>query len=630
MFTRARTVYRHVAPLVLNKENAGTLIKAGLILTGLSILLNFLTPYIFGIATSMLYTLKSMPFLWWEIVPFAMVGIGCLAAALSSIVPILRTWILSAITPNANNELYIQYVDSQISQSLMHFQSTSTGYHNNLLNKCYVAMPYLTTDMFTVIIPTLIEMIFAIGIMWKISGYAIALSGVRTTGTENAKAETRSNAINAVVSLGQAIITNIGFAAIIMLVAYNILFNGADPSDYVTIGYYLQGFTSPLTAFGSSVSQLLVSLTDMHALVEEIEKKSKIEDKYPNVKLNVKLSTATIEFKNVSYSNEEKGKQILKNVSFKIEAGKTTALVGISGSGKSTITDLIFRFKDPTSGKIYINGHDTREVSINSLRSAIGVVPQTPSLFSDTIYNNIAYGGLNRPSGVSREDVMAAVKIAGLTEYINSLPEGLNTKVGEHGTQVSGGERQRIAIARAYLKIKSIAIYDEVTASLDGEMKQHIQAHIDSASQLGPDAKQIVNDPLTQIVISHDLTKLKAQHIIVLAEGGVAEEGTHDQLIAKNGVYPALYRKQSQTTVSIAGDQKTEIEYLRVSHSGPPLSDDSRLLTNATRHLLFTAPPGGVHIDIQSKSLPSQNTVRIDVAPAPTTSPATTLTRVLT
>jgi ABC-type multidrug transport system fused ATPase/permease subunit len=225
---------------------------------------------------------------------------------------------------------------------------------------------------------------------------------------------------------------------------------------------------------------------------------------------------------------------VLKNVSCTIEPGKKIGIVGTSGGGKSTLLNLLMRYYDLVSGEILINGQDISKVGLESLRSAIGIVPQMPVLFNDTLYNNIAYGGLSRPGGVSKEDVEAAVDAACLRGFVNSLPDGLSTMVGEGGAKISGGQRQRIAIARVILKDPSIVILDEATSALDSETEKEIQSNLDD-----------VFHGKTQLVVAHRLGTIKnSDCILVFDQGNIVESGTHQQLLEKNGVYANLQKQK--------------------------------------------------------------------------------------
>jgi ATP-binding cassette subfamily B protein len=238
---------------------------------------------------------------------------------------------------------------------------------------------------------------------------------------------------------------------------------------------------------------------------------------------------AHVEFSHVEFSYEAK-RQILFDVDFSIPAGTTTAVVGHSGSGKSTLSRLLFRFYDVNSGAISIDGQDLRQVTQESLRSAIGIVPQDTVLFNDTIEYNIAYG---KP-GASKDDIVAAARAASIHDFIESLPDGYATMVGERGLKLSGGEKQRVAIARTLLKNPAILIFDEATSALDSKAEQAIQGQL----------KDIARNRTTMVIAHRLSTVADAHQIIVLDHGRIGERGTHFALLAQNGLYAQMWDRQ--------------------------------------------------------------------------------------
>ena len=268
--------------------------------------------------------------------------------------------------------------------------------------------------------------------------------------------------------------------------------------------------------------------------IERMFKLMGVESKVADQKdaKELKLSDGKIEFRNVGFSYEE-NRQILTDLSFTLEPGEKLALVGGSGAGKSTIAKLLFRFYDTDSGGIYIDGQNIKEVTQLSLRQSIGVVPQDTVLFNSTILENVRYG---RP-GASDEDVKEAIRLAHLQEFINQLPNGYDTKVGERGLKLSGGEKQRVAIARTILKQPGILIFDEATSSLDSASERAVLTAIDDVSQ-----------GKSSVVIAHRLsTIVKADRILVLERGQVVEQGNHENLLKQNGRYAHLWNLQQHT-----------------------------------------------------------------------------------
>jgi ATP-binding cassette, subfamily B, heavy metal transporter len=244
----------------------------------------------------------------------------------------------------------------------------------------------------------------------------------------------------------------------------------------------------------------------------------------------VKVTHGDVRFENVRFGYE-KGREILKGLDIDIPAGTSCAIVGPSGAGKSTIARLLYRFYDPTSGRILIDGQDIAQVAQKSLRASIGIVPQDTVLFNDTIGYNIGYGR----GGATQDDIERAAKGAAIDRFIVSLPDGYESMVGERGLKLSGGEKQRVAIARTLLKDPPILVLDEATSALDSRTEEEIQKTLDRVAK-----------SRTTIMIAHRLsTIVHADQIIVLDNGNVAERGTHEELLEKNGLYADLWQRQA-------------------------------------------------------------------------------------
>jgi ATP-binding cassette subfamily B protein len=270
-------------------------------------------------------------------------------------------------------------------------------------------------------------------------------------------------------------------------------------------------------------------LTDMGRMFGLLDVQPKVRDQAQAKTL--RPGSAQVRFEHVGFGYSPQ-RPILKDVSFEIPAGQTVAVVGASGAGKSTLARLLFRFYDPGQGRVTIDGQDLREVTQQSLRSAIAVVPQDTVLFNDTLLYNLQYG---RPEA-TREEVEQAVRLAHLDGFIRQLPDGYATLVGERGLKLSGGEKQRVAIARALLKNPAILIFDEATSSLDSASERAILAAIEEVAA-----------QRTTLVIAHRLsTIVHADQIVVLEQGRVIERGRHDDLLAANGAYAALWRLQQR------------------------------------------------------------------------------------
>ena len=316
--------------------------------------------------------------------------------------------------------------------------------------------------------------------------------------------------------------------AIVIAVGGYMNFKGIiDIADLLAFIMYINLFMSPIRQLSNFVQQFESGMTGVERFVEIMEEKPDINDA-PDAKELVDVK-GDIEFHNVSFSYDNNEK-VLKNINIKIEAGKTVALVGPSGGGKTTLCHLIPRFYEVDEGYISIDDRDIREYTLKSLRENIGIVQQDVFLFAGTIGDNILYGNIE----ASHEEMIEAAKKANIHDFIMTLPEGYDTYVGERGVRLSGGQKQRISIARVFLKNPPILILDEATTALDNETEIRIQQALDSLSE-----------GRTTLVIAHRLSTIKnADEILVLTENGIEERGTHETLLEKDGIYAKLYRSQ--------------------------------------------------------------------------------------
>ncbi|ODT47325.1 ABC transporter ATP-binding protein/permease [Devosia sp. 63-57] len=333
------------------------------------------------------------------------------------------------------------------------------------------------------------------------------------------------------LNFGQAVIFYGGFLIISIMAIVGVMNKTLTLGDFVLLNTFLMQIYRPLNFIGFVYRELRQGLTDIEEMFKLLDQDPEIVDKPEARPLSV--SGPVIRFENVTF-HYDPDRPILKGVSFEVPAGKTVAIVGPTGAGKSTISRLLFRFYDVTGGRITIDGQDLRDVTQESLRSAIGMVPQDTVLFNDTIGYNIQYG---RP-GASMDEVREAARMAQVGDFIDALPKGYDTPVGERGLKLSGGEKQRVAIARTILKSPSILILDEATSALDTKTERDIQQALDEVSR-----------NRTTVVIAHRLsTVVNADEILVLREGLVAERGNHYELLAQDGLYAQMWNRQREAT----------------------------------------------------------------------------------
>jgi len=336
-----------------------------------------------------------------------------------------------------------------------------------------------------------------------------------------------------VMIIGQTIIVSAATIAMLSLAAMNVSDGIMTIGDFVLINAFLMQLFIPLNSLGFIYKEIKGAFTNIERLFD-ILNISKAFKEEANAKV-INPSNTSITFKGVSFSYQHE-RPILNAINFHMAPGKTTAVVGESGAGKSTLVKLLFRFYDCSAGEVIVGGENIKDVKLKSLRQAIGVVPQDTVLFNDTILENIRYG---RPSATD-EEIIEAVKLSHLDTFIEKLPDGMNTVVGERGLKVSGGEKQRIAIARTLLKRPAILVFDEATSSLDTQTEASILANIDEVSR-----------EYTTLVIAHRLsTVINAEEIIVLDNGGIYERGTHQELIAKQGLYQKMWLAQQEKKLS--------------------------------------------------------------------------------
>ena len=342
-----------------------------------------------------------------------------------------------------------------------------------------------------------------------------------------ANAAVRNETSLAWLNIGQSLITNVMMAGAMAFTVWGWSRGAFTTGDVVLVNTLLMQLFRPLDMLGWVYRTIRQGLIDMEAMFDVIDTPAEISDAPGAPELEV--AAGHIRFEDVHFAYEP-AREILKGINLEVRPGTTTAVVGPSGAGKSTLSRLLFRFYEPTSGRIAIDGQDISGVTQASLRAAIGIVPQDTVLFNDTIGYNVGYGR----AGASQEEIEAAAEGAAIRDFIRSLPEGYETRVGERGLKLSGGEKQRVAIARTLLKDPPILILDEATSALDSRTEAAIQETLSDVARAR-----------TCLVIAHRLsTVVDADQIVVLDQGRVAERGTHAQLLRKNGLYADMWARQ--------------------------------------------------------------------------------------
>ncbi|MXN64316.1 ATP-binding cassette domain-containing protein [Stappia sp. GBMRC 2046] len=333
------------------------------------------------------------------------------------------------------------------------------------------------------------------------------------------------------LNFGQAVILGIGMAICMVFSARAVMAGTQTIGDFVMINALLLQLSIPLNFIGFLYREIRQGLADIEAMFNLLQVPTEISNK--PAAADLAIGEGNIRFENVSF-HYDADRAILHGIDFEVPAGETVAIVGPSGAGKSTISRLLFRFYDVTGGRITIDGQDVRDVTQESVRAEIGIVPQDTVLFNETIAYNIRYG---RP-GASDEEVREAARLAQISDFIDTLPKGFDTEVGERGLKLSGGEKQRVAIARTILKAPPILILDEATSALDTHTEREIQSALDQVSR-----------NRTTLVIAHRLsTVVNSKMILVLEKGRVVERGTHQELLSLGGLYASMWARQQEAS----------------------------------------------------------------------------------
>lgn len=350
-----------------------------------------------------------------------------------------------------------------------------------------------------------------------------------------ARAAVRANTSLVALNMAQALIMNVGLAAMVAGAGWLALGGRMGPGDVTAVILIMLNLYAPLNILGMAYREIKQSSIDMEKMFQLLDEKPDVADAPDAQALEARAGEVRFEAVSFAHEGRETG---IDRVSFTAPAGRTTAIVGPSGAGKSTVLKLIFRFYDPDAGRVLIDGQDIRGVTQTSLREALGLVPQDVVLFNDTLRYNIAYG---RPDATQAE-IEEAARRAQLGDFIARLPQGWDTRVGERGLKLSGGEKQRVGIARVILKDPRILVLDEATSSLDSRTEAEVQAALEEAAR-----------GRTTVVVAHRLSTIAdADHIVVLKDGRVVEEGRHTQLVARDWEYAELWRRQAEEPEGVA------------------------------------------------------------------------------
>ena len=499
--------------------------------------------------------------------------------------------------------------------SLRFHMDRKTGGISRAIERGTKGIEFLLTFMLFNVIPTLLEIAMVCGVMWKLYGVWFALVTFLTMATyiawtlavtewrikyrrimNETDSEANTKAIDSLLNfetvkyfgneeheagrfdsalkgyeraavkskttlsflnIGQGVVIAAGVTIVMLMAAAGVVDDTMTVGDFVLVNAYLIQLFLPLNFLGFVYREIKRSLTDMETMFELMEENAEVEDRSGAKPLVI--NGGEVVFENVSFAYDAR-RQVLSDVSFSVEPGKTIAIVGPSGAGKSTISRLLFRFYDVTNGRILIDGQDIRDVTQKSVRAAIGMVPQDTVLFNDTIYYNIAYGA----PGATPSEIEDAARLARIHEFIMSLPDGYSSTVGERGLKLSGGEKQRVAIARTILKNPRIMLFDEATSALDSHTEQEILASL----------REVAADR-TALTIAHRLsTVIDADEILVLEDGRVVERGNHVHLLALGGTYAAMWARQQEAqearvALERAGEFITPLEEPDAIEDGP-------------------------------------------------------------
>jgi len=542
------------------------------------------TPYFFGLAVD---ALKGQPEEIAIAIPITLIASYGIAWTMSQAVAQVRDGIFAKVCYHALRMIAVETFHHVHALSLRFHLQRHTGGLSRIIDRGTKAIDRILTLAIFNIFPTALQLIFICGLLWwqlniwfmvvtvaMIVAYSIftfALTRWRihirramneSDNEANTKAvdsllnyetvkyfnaemheEKRFDAAMAkyaqasivtqtslsILNIGQRVIAAMGVVALMAMAAMGVKDATMTVGDLVMVNSLLIQLFIPLNILGTVYRDLSQGLIDMETMFSLLRRPAEIVDKPGAPPL--RADAGEIEFENVVFCYDPE-RTILKGVSFKVPAGKTVAVVGVTGAGKSTIARILYRFYDIQSGRVSIDGQDIRDVTQASLRAAIGIVPQDTVLFNDTIRYNIAYGRV----GASEEEILEAARLAQIDPIIRELPGGYKSMVGERGLKLSGGEKQRVAIARTLLKNPPILLLDEATSALDTHTEREIQS-----------ALKLVSKNRTTLVIAHRLsTIIDADEILVLGHGQIIERGRHGELIARGGAYAAMWNRQKE------------------------------------------------------------------------------------
>ena len=575
-------------------------LKARVLVAMLSLLLakaaNVMVPLVLGDAVDRLGNLDHETNLWLGIPLSVLLAYGIFRLS-SLALNELRDALFARVAQHAVRALALKVFEHLHSLSIRFHLSRKTGALNRFIDRGTNSVRFLLSFVAFNVVPTIIELLLVGGILWALFGFiytaitvtTIALYvwltfvittwrtrirremndaendiGSRTVDSllnfetvryfnnethevarldealadyETAAVRTRESL--SLLNVAQAGVVTAGVTLMLVLAAFDIRNGDMTVGDFVVVNTYLLQVAIPLNILGTVYREIRQAMVDMENLFSLVDEQTEVADATHAQPL--RHQGGAIEFRQVSFGYESE-RTILHNMSFSIAPGTTTAIVGPTGSGKSTISRLLLRFYDPQSGNILIDGQDLLDLTQHSLRQAIGVVPQDTVLFNDTLYYNIAYGDPKADEG----RILAAAKAAQLDDFIQRLPGGYQTVVGERGLKLSGGEKQRVAIARALLRDPRIFFFDEATSSLDSNTEREIQSNFAEISK-----------GRTSLVIAHRLsTIVNADQILVLADGEITERGAHPQLLADGGLYAQLWQEQQKAERQVSADRR--------------------------------------------------------------------------